>query len=472
DVYKRQLLDYIRKSHLTEKEFGGITQKIGAYEIKTNIKGYQNDKITFIDTPGHEAFSNLRSRGANVADIALLIIDGKDGIMPQTVESIAHIQSAKIPFIVVINKIDLPEVQPEKIKNTLLKHNVLIEEKGGKIPCVNISAKTGKGVNDLLETILLLAADLKLQYQKEAPPQVYIIETKKDKRGIVVSAIIKNGCLKIGDVVYADSLKVKIRSLINDLGKPINIVYPSTPFEILGFEKMPNVGALIQTNPPSLKEDLKEDKTSSLVKKTFDIATFFQAPKKEKKLSLIIKADSHGSLEAINNVLSSKKNLEIVLQTVGNIHKSDVFLAKTTNSIIIGFNTQIDQETKLLAKQEKILIKTYKIIYQLLEEITEVSQILQQKEEEAKTVKGEAKILATFIINNENIYGIRVTKGKINLGDNVKIYRENNLLGKTKIISLKIRAKKTNEVKKDQEAGLIFSPRFDIHIGDVVKSIL
>src|SRR3989339_1008413 len=236
DHGKTTLLDYIRKSSIASKEHGGITQKIGAYEITTDFKEYKTNKITFIDTPGHEAFSRLRARGANIADIALLLIDGKDSLMPQTIESISHIKAASIPFIVVINKIDLPETNVEKVKNDLLKHEVQVESKGGNVPVAEVSAKTGKGIKELLETILFIVSDLKLEYEESNSPQAFIIETKKDRRGIMPSLIIKDGSIKVGDVLYCQDKKIKVRSLFNDLGLDIPRVIPSMPFEMSGFE--------------------------------------------------------------------------------------------------------------------------------------------------------------------------------------------------------------------------------------------
>jgi len=467
DHGKTTLLDYIRKSNLTKKEVGGITQRIGAYEIDTQIKGYSNSKITFIDTPGHEAFAKLRSRGANIADIALLLIDGKDGVMEQTIESIYHIKNANIPFIVVINKIDLPESHPEKIKNELIKHEVLVEEKGGKIPCLLISAKTGQGVKDLLETILLLAAEKGLKFNPQSPPKVYIIEAKKDKAGVLVSAIIKDGRLKIGDIFYEKNKRKKIRAMFNDLGQSIEEVFPSTPFVFLGFDELPEAGTLLSFSPKTSFQ--KEEKN---IKRTINIEDIFQPKKEEKKLHLVVKADSYGSLEALTNALLNIKNCEIVLKGIGDINRSDIFLAKTTKSIIVGFSVKVSEEARLLAQQEKIIIKTYQVIYDLLEELKEVSLLLQEKELKEKSIKGEAKILATFIIEGEKVYGVSVTKGKINLGDPIELYRQNKFIGKTKLVSLKIRAKKVEEVKKNQEAGMIFSPPLDITIGDVIKSIL
>jgi len=466
DHGKTTLLDYIRKSNLTKKEIGGITQRIGAYEIDTKIKGYPNSKITFIDTPGHEAFAKLRSRGANIADIALLLIDGKDGVMAQTIESIYHIKNANIPFIVVINKIDLPESRPEKIKNELIKYEVLVEDKGGKIPCLLISAKTGQGINDLLETILLLGAEKNLSFNPQSPAKVYIIEAKKDKAGILTSAIIKDGHLKVGDIFYENEKPKKIRAMFDDLGRAIKEVFPSTPFVFLGYDELPEAGTLLSLTPQSTTQ--KEEN----VKKTVNVQEILQPKKEEKKLSLVLKADSYGSLEALTNALSNIKNCEIVLKGIGDINRSDIFLAKTTKAIVVGFSVKASEEAKILAQQEKIIIKTYQIIYDLLDELKEVSQLLQEKEQKEKSIKGEAKILASFIIEGEKVFGVTVTKGKINLGDPIEVYRQDKLIGKTKLVSLKIRAKRVEEVKKNQEAGMVFSPPLDITIGDVVKSIL
>ena len=467
DHGKTTLLDYIRKSNLTDKESGGITQKIGAYEINTNFSSYRTNKITFIDTPGHEVFTQLRSRGANVADLALLIIDAKDGVMPQTIESIFHIKAAKIPFIVVLNKIDLTEADPERVKLQLQKHGVLVEGRGGKIPVIEISAKTGQGINELLELILILSEELNLTYQPNNPPLGHIIEVKKDKRGVVVSVILKDGSLKLGDIVYCLDKKAKVKAIINDLGKNLEKVYPSTPFEILGFDELPKVGALIQSKP--LNQEKKPTKIDADAKKVDFNQIFTQEEKEKKELPLIIKAESQGTLETIEQSLSKNKHIKIILKGIGEINKSDVFLAKITKSIIIGFAVPIAKEAEELARQEKIIIKTYHVIYELLEEINEVSQLWQEKKE--KNIKGEAKILANFLINGEKVYGIKVIRGKINLGDLVEIYRGETMLGKSRLVSLQIRSKKVLEVKKDQEAGMIFSPRLDITIGDVIKSI-
>lgn len=466
DHGKTTLLDFIRKTNITEKEHGGITQSIGAYEISTGHKGYATDKLTFIDTPGHEAFTKLRARGATVADVALLIIDAKDSLKPQTIESISHIKAANIPYIVVLNKIDLPEARPEKVKIDLLKHEVMVEGKGGSVPLAEISAKTGKGVPELLESILLLASDQQLTYDAAAEPEAYIIETKKDRRGSIISAIIKNGELKKGLTVYAGSKKAVIRSLTNDKGQPVDSVQPSTPFELLGFSELPEVGSVIST-----KDLVAQAKAIPFEKRSIKMEDLF-VKEEGRKLSVVLKTDNQGSLEAIKQSVSENKNLVLVLAAIGDITKSDIFLAKATKSILIGFNIKPSNEVKDLSRQEKITIKIYSIIYELLEELHEVADLIKEKDEIEKSIKGEAKVLASFVIENEKVFGVRINKGKANMGDTVQLYRDDKPVAKSTLTSLRIHAKKVEEVKKDQEAGMLFEPAIDIRVGDVIKFIL
>ena len=465
DHGKTTLLDFIRKSKLAEKEHGEITQSIGAYEITTDIKDYSTNKITFIDTPGHEAFSKLRSRGANIADIAILIIDAKDSVMPQTEESISHIKNAKIPYIVVLNKTDLKEANPEKVKADLLKFDVIVEEKGGNVPCLLISAKNGKGVQELLESILLLASDLNLKYDEKNEPVAYIIETKKDKRGIVISSIIKVGILNVGDTIYASGQKNKIRSLYNDIGEQVKTVVPSSPFEILGFSKLPEVGSIITTSIKKIDDSVEK---IIIPKKILNLEMLLNKDE-SKKLNIILKTDSKGSLEAINSSIEKKGNIEIVMQSIGDIHKSDVFLATSSKSIILGFNVGVETDAEDLAKAEKVIIKRFNIIYELIDELNEVSSLLQQKDMLAKDAKGESSVLASFIIHDQQVFGVKVVKGKINLGDIIQVFRAGVLIGKTKLVSLQIRAKTVKEVKKGEEAGIMIFPIIDIKVGDVLK---
>lgn len=473
DHGKTSLLDYIRKTRITAKEHGGITQKIGAYEVDTGLKDYPVSRITFIDTPGHEAFTKLRSRGASAADIAILVIDAKDSLKPQTIESIAHIKASKIPFIVALNKCDLPEANPQKVERDLLKHNIQTEHQGGAVPAVKISATTGLGVAELLETILLMTTDLKLTFDPGHPSKAIVVETNKDKRGIVASVILQDGTLKVGDVVYtADNKAVKIRAMMDDLGKSLRDIIPSTPVIVYGFSDMPEVGTLLSgTKTKQVVED-SEPITNEPLHPAFDLENLLSPKIEDRKLALVVKTDSQGSLDALEHSLSGNKKIDLILAAIGDIHRSDIALAKATGAIVIGFSVLVDPETQLLARQEKVVIKTYSIIYELIDELEEVVSLIAEKEAVTKNLKGEAKVLASFEIKGEKVFGLSVTKGKFAIGDEVEVFRDANSFGKAKIVSLKFRAKTMPEVKKGEECGMLLSPPLDMRVGDVVKCIL
>lgn len=478
DHGKTSLLDYIRKSRIASKEHGGITQKIGAYAVDTGVKGYSTSKITFIDTPGHEAFTKLRSRGASAADVAILIIDAKDSVMPQTIESIAHIKASKVPFIVALNKSDLPESNAQKVERDLLKYGIQTENQGGRVPAIKISAKTGMGIKDLLEAILIIASERKISYDEKSPSKCVIIETSKNRSGIVASVILQDGTLKTSDTLYMeDGKSVKVRAIIDDMGKHLKDIVPSTPVQILGFAEMPEVGTMLSATPPSKDvNNSKEIKLSGEVKPSVsqeEIMKAMMTPKStERKLAIIVKADSQGSLEALTEVLNDNKKIELILANVGDIHRSDIFLAKATGAIIVGFSVSIDPETAQLAQQEKAVIKTYSIIYQILEELEEVTSLIAAKEAATKNLKAEGRILAVFDIKGEKAYGTSITKGKFTPGDEIQAFREGNNFGKTKIVSLKFKAKNISEAKKGEECGIMISPELDMRAGDIVKCIL
>ncbi len=475
DHGKTSLLDFIRKSRLTVKEHGGITQRIGAYSVDTEIKGYLTSSITFIDTPGHEAFTKLRSRGATTADIAILVIDAKDSIMPQTIESIAHIKASKIPLIVALNKSDLPDANPQKVERDLIKFGIQTERQGGKVPAIKISAKTGAGVKDLLEAILLVASDRKLNYDENAPAKAVIIETNKDKRGIVASVILQDGKLMTAQTLYTEKNEaIKVRALIDEMGRQQKSVVPSAPVQILGFQEMPDVGTTLSSEKQETKQsEAKTDAKKAPAMSQADILKAMMTPKvEEKKLAIIAKTDSQGSLEALIETLSDNKKIDLILATVGDIHRSDIFLAKATGAIIVGFSVGTDPETALLAQQEKIVIKTYSIIYEILEELEEVTNLIAAKEAAAKNLKAEGKVLAVFDIEGEKAFGLSITKGKFVVGDEIMAFRESNNFGKSKIVSLKHKAKNINEAKKGEECGFMISPELDMRVGDIVKCIL
>lgn len=475
DHGKTSLLDYIRKSRLTVKEHGGITQRIGAYSVDTEMKGYLTSNITFIDTPGHEAFTKLRSRGATTADIAILVIDAKDSIMPQTIESIAHIKASKIPLIIALNKSDLPEANPQKVERDLIKYGIQTEHQGGKVPAIKISAKTGTGVKDLLEAILLVASDRKLNYDENAPTKAIIIETNKDRRGIVASIILRDGKLMTGQNLYTEKNDIiKVRAIMDEVGQQKKLVVPSAPVQILGFQEMPDVGTVLSSERQESKQSgAKVDTKKSPTMSQADMLKAMMTPKiEEKKLAIIAKTDSQGSLEALIETLSDNKKIDLILATVGDIHRSDVFLAKATGAIIVGFSVGTDPETALLAQQEKIVIKTYSIIYEILEELEEVTDLIAAKEAAAKNLKAEGKVLAVFDIEGEKAFGLSITKGKFVVSDEIMAFRDGNNFGKAKIVSLKYKAKNISEAKKGEECGFMISPELDMRVGDIVKCIL
>ncbi|KXK08538.1 MAG: Translation initiation factor IF-2 [Microgenomates bacterium OLB22] len=467
DHGKTSLLDHIRKSNLTSKEAGQITQSIGAYEVTIPVAGFDQNRLTFIDTPGHEAFSQLRSRGASVADIAVLIVDAVDSLKPQTIESIFHIKQAGIPYLVAVNKIDKPDADIEKVKRDLAKHEVLVEGMGGTVPIIGISATVGTGIPDLLETLVLIASEQQLTFDDAVPAQAYIIETKQTKAGIEASCIIKQGTMKVGQTVHvAGTTPLKIKALINDLGVRQQQVVPSQPFVLLGCDSLPEVGSLIrgEATDMEIKETVKTD-----APKRLEINDLFDTEEKE-TLNIIIKADSSGSLEALTGILSKLESISIQLAGVGEVTKSDIFLAKVSKAIIVGFNTKISHDIEAIAKQERVIIKTYAIIYELLDELKEVAALMEEKDKKDVFARGEAKIIANFVIDGENIAGITVTKGKIVVGDHIELYRDDKLSTETAIGSLQQRAKALKEIQKGQEGGLKFAETIDFKVGDVIKS--
>jgi len=462
DHGKTTLLDYIRKTTVTTREAGGITQSIGAYEAETAIKGYHTNKITFIDTPGHEAFTKLRMRGAQAADIAILIVDATSSVMPQTIESITHIQQAEIPFIVAMNKIDLQTANSSRVKQDLAKHGVQVEGFGGTVTEVEISAKTGAGINDLLEGVLYIASEKNLTYDDAADLDAFVIETRQEKSGITASCIIKNGVLRVGETVYAGSKEAKIRSLMSDKGALVKEVRPSMPFILSGFKETPDVGVLLSRIRPEHVDEVKEAAVEH------DFAGFFE--EEGKKLHLIIKADSQGVLDALLPSLEKSESINIVFSGIGDLTNSDVFLAKVSKAVVIGFNVKPTKQIEYVARQEKVVIKTYNIIYKLLEELHEVSDLLKEREDKEKSFKGEAKITTIFTIDGSKIAGVKVIKGRLDVHDRVEVFRENRSQGESVLTTIKQRAKTVKEVKKDDEAGLLFDPQLDIMQGDVIKS--
>ncbi len=460
DHGKTTLLDFIRKSSVAAKEHGGITQHIGAYQVTNNSK-----LITFIDTPGHAAFEKMRSRGAKVADIAVLVIAADDGVMPQTTEAIKHILDAKTPMIVTVNKIDLPginlKVQLEKIKKQLSDQKILVEEYGGDVPIIPLSAKTGEGVDKLLEMILLVAEMHELKGDPDIAPLGVVIEANLDKfKGPIATILIQNGTLKKGDQIILGGVKSKIRGMFDFVGKALENAGPSTPVEILGLENVPEVGAVLGDEKQSLSD---KPLAQSLIDKLKE--------GESKTLKVIIKADKQGSLEAIVHSLEKHGgSVEVVQSGTGDILEGDVKMASAVHAIVIGFNIKVSPQVSKLAEIEGVLIRTYNIIYELLDEIEDVIEGM-VKPGRVEEVLGKGNIIAEFPFGkDERVAGCRVTEGVINKGSRVRVLRDGLDLGEARLKSLRVVKDEINKVEKGKDCGIIFDPAIDFQIGDIVES--
>lgn len=457
DHGKTTLLDVIRKSNLAQKEVGGITQNIGAYGVEVDTKDGPK-KITFIDTPGHETFNKIRARGATIADIAVLVVSASDNVQPQTIEAINIIKEAKIPYLVAITKIDL-ERKLDPIKKRLAKEGVLVESFGGDIVSLGVSAKTQEGIKELLEMIVLLADMQGLVSEKDASLEAVVIDSRIDKRrGVEASLIVKKGTLKVGETVYTKEQTAKVKAIINDKGQNIDFIGPSGGCIVLGFTKPPLVGEIISAN-----KILDQQTATPEV-----IATENQEAIIETLLRIILKADCFNSLEAITLSLPTD-GLRIISQGYGDISESDVSLAKTTRSFIVGFKVKVSAKAQETARFEKVKIKTYDVIYKLLEEIKEVLESLGQLDE--AEVFGQAKIIAEFPFNNKRIAGIKVIEGRIARGDAISLEREEEKIGTARIKSIRRFKEEINKSEVGEESGILIDPNLDFKVGDMIVSV-
>ena len=474
DHGKTTLLDYIRKSNVAAKEAGGITQSVGAYEIwhtksASPPNGSENTNaptriekigecLTFIDTPGHEAFSKMRQRGTMAADVAILVVAADDSVQPQTKEAIQIAQNAKIPYVVAINKID-KQPNYEKVKNDLMRANVMLEGFGGDISYQPISAKTGQGVNELLDLVLLAADVADLKYDPDVPAEGFILESKIDGRhGIIATTIIKNGTLKIGDLIATGHTGGKVRGLQNFLGEKIKSATACAPVLISGFDALPKVGEMFFVGRKA------EEKTA-----TKKPATAASAIKEEGALALIIKGDVTGSAEAlaeiVKNLPAEGKTIKIIEESVGDITDGDVKLAISTGATIIGFRVRKTKPAETLARDNKITVLTSEIIYELVKAIEE--ELLSDK----KKYSGILEILAVFSKkNNKQTIGGKVTEGEIKKHSNLIIQRGGAEIGHGKIINLQQMKKDATRVEAGKECGLIFDSEVEIKVGDVLSA--
>ncbi len=490
DHGKTTLLDTIRKASVASREHGGITQHVGAYQIaisniknqilnsKTgkpeldtgnqHIKQYQEKPrlITFIDTPGHVAFDKMRSRGAQVADIALLVVAADDSVKPQTIESIEQIKAAGIPMIVAINKIDLPGAHIEKVKADLAKVGVQVEGFGGDVPFALLSAKQGKGVRELLDLILLVSDMKGLTSEPDAKLEAVVVETKIDKgRGMVATLLVKKGTLTQGaDMFEGARLVGRVRAIFNEYGKRLDAVPPGTPAEVLGFSLLPPVGEILRKKP------VTSEAKAAVVQAPKDLDQFMadmdEAAKK--KLKILLKADTTGSLEAI--IGSLPKEVTIVRKDLGDITEADILDAKSSKALVVGFNVKIGPNIEMLARTEKVIYRTYAIIYELLKEIADVVEGLEVVLAPEREL-GKGQIIAEFPYEGARIAGTKVVSGRLARGDTVKLMRQDSEVGRAKIKSMRIAKEEVNKVEEGFDCGILLDKKLDFALSDAIIAV-
>lgn len=464
DHGKTSLLDAIRKTSVASGEAGGITQHIGAYSVAVN-----GQKITFLDTPGHEAFTAMRARGAAVTDIAVLIVAADDGIMPQTIEAIHHAQNANVKIIVAINKIDKPGAKVEEVKTALTQYGLVSEEWGGDVMMVPISAKTGQGIDKLLEDILLTAEYYDYKANPKRKAKGSIIEAKLDKgKGPIANIIVTNGTLKVGDYVVSGTAFGKVRAMVDDKGRTVKEASPSMPVSILGFTEVPAAGDVVfAVNDEKMAKDVVEERKAKLqneklsqgVRPTdFDAAFSGMEESKRKEFNVIIKADVQGSVEALRTSLakldSDEVHLNVIHGGVGAINKSDLMLAEVSNAMVIGFNVRSDSETKSLAEQKGIDIRYYKIIYEALDDVERAVKGLQEPKYR-EVILGRAQVRNIFKITGVGtVAGSFVLSGKIVRNAKARIYRGEELIHEGVVSTLKRFKDDAKEVAKGYECGI------------------
>ena len=474
DHGKTSVLDVLRKSNVVSGEFGGITQHIGAYQIN-----YNSNKITFIDTPGHAAFTEMRARGSKLTDIVILVVAADDGVKPQTVESIKHAKAANVPIVVAINKCDLPDADPQKIKNQLLEHELIAEELSGDTLMVEISTKTKQNLDKLIESVLLQAEllDLKTNYDSKATG--IVLESKIDVgRGPIVNVIITSGTLKKGNYFVSGLKWGKVRAIINDIGKNVNDAYPATPAEVLGINGAAKAGddfVVLESEKEAkslcdARVQEKQEGKNPLTLVTQDSAF---KDKTSEELNIIIKSDVHGSSEAIKNAISQIKHDEvkpkIILSDIGMVTETDVSLTKASNAVLIAFNVKPSKEAKILAEQEKITIHSYNIIYEVLDFIKNKMSGLLTPDIQEKII-GSAEILEIFKVSKVGkVAGSKVIEGEILQDSNARVIRDGTIIFNGKIGSIYREKNQAKQVSAGLECGITIKDFNDFQEKDIIE---
>lgn len=481
DHGKTSLLDHIRNAHVTATEAGGITQHIGAYRVNYNGKD-----ITFLDTPGHEAFTSMRARGASVTDIAILVVAADDGIMPQTIEAINHAKAANIPIIVAINKMDKPGANPENIKQQLTEHNLVVEEWGGDVICVPISAKTGMGIDELLENVLLVAEVAEYKANPNRLAKGAVIEARLDKgRGPIATLLVQNGTLHTGDIIIAGTAVGRVRVMTNDKGEVVNEAGPSCPVEITGLAEVPSAGdtfnavedeRLARELVEQRKHEAKQEQFKQYQKVTLD-NLFSQIEQGEiKELPIIVKADVQGSVEAVRQSLEKLSNDEVRVKVihggVGAVSESDVMLADASNAIIVGFNVRPDPVAEENAKRDGVDIRLYRIIYDAIEEIqTAMKGMLAPKFHEVGL--GRVEVRQVYKITGVGtVSGSYVLSGKITRNAEIRVVRDGIIIADDKMSSLKRFKDDVKEVAEGYECGITLEKFNDVKVGDIFEAYM
>ena len=481
DHGKTSLLDRIRNSNVTESEAGGITQHIGAYRVKVNDK-----EITFLDTPGHEAFTSMRARGASVTDIAILVVAADDGIMPQTVEAINHAKAANVSIIVAINKMDKMGANPDKVKQELTEHGLVIEEWGGDTICVPVSAKTGEGIDDLLENVLLVAEMKELKANPHRLAKGAVIEARLDKgRGPIATILVQNGTLHQGDVIIAGTAVGSIRVMTDDKGRVVKEAGPSVPVEITGLAEVPSAGdtfnavedeKLARELVEQRKHEAKQEQFSAYQKITLDNLFSQIAEGEIKELPIIVKADVQGSVEAVKQSLEKLSNEEVRVKVihggVGAVSESDVMLANASNAIIVGFNVRPDPVASENAARDGVDIRLYRIIYDAIEEIsTAMKGMLAPKFREVQ--QGRIEVRQVYKISNVGtVAGCYVLDGKVTRTSEIRVVRDGIVIAEDKMSSLKRFKDDAKEVVKGFECGITLEHFSDIKEGDIFEAFM
>ena len=478
DHGKTSLLDYIRKTNVVGGESGGITQHIGAHKVQLT----DGNSVTFLDTPGHEAFTAMRARGAKVTDMVVIVVAANDGVMPQTVEAIDHAKAAKVPIIIAINKMDLPDVDPERVKRELSEHEVLVEDWGGKIQAIPISAKTGEGIDNLLSSILIESEMLELKANYETLARGTVIDSKLDKgHGPIATVLIQKGRLKVGDPFICNNITGKVRALINELGQRIQEAGPSDPVQVLGFDNVPQSADIF-----AVVEDEKEIKRIASerqrIKREIDLKKIsaqsldaMSALIKEgaiKNLPIIIKGDVDGSIEALSEqlekIIHEEVGVQIIHKAVGMVSESDVLLASASKAVIIGFHVQVSSNAKLQATQEGVEIRTYNVIYNAVEEITLALEGLLEPETVEETL-GRAQVQEVFKIPKIGVIaGSKVTEGIIVRNVKARVLREEEEIASGEITSLKHLKDDAKEIREGFECGIGLKDFSKFKEGDII----